>query len=391
MTLRYSLVFLMGVTLFTTAAHSGTPELDACQRLLNAHTYLNPDIKNDGSIRFTSKNKEPKSVQMNLSLKKGKANLKVKKVSDESPSTSTEDIFEQGIYFWMVKGVARLPHPPKKKDILENGFHDFAVPLEPENPKSDQVIFHYRTLNLQDGTRSAILKSFSVVDATGRDLGSEAADALLSEMDSRDIDQAMSHLKYQDHLIPFPTTIPEEIFSKYHRFFVTFYYNPSKRDGHLRELEELYNIETLSQLEKRRRKYRTQNMRRWIMERFARYAVVHIALFSTAPLWIGQLPGSHVTFDDPQPVLAESAPPELAQLTGPTSLKFFWGDEPVDVFLLKNVDDQNSLLLSPVHWDKVDEHNQIELRDHSGNTHIFFVVTLSDGNKALIRLAEPAD
>ncbi len=368
---KWIFAVLIGLVTITVPVRAAVPEGNTCHRLMEDLTYANTDI------------------QLHLDLKEGKANFNIEKTSSaETLTPSIEDTFAQGLYFWMIKGASRLPHPPKKKNILENGFYDVAVPLDPQDRQSHQVIFHYRALNHQNGARSAILKSCSVVDARGRQLGRYSLKSLLRELESTTTPPPFLQLKYNDHLIPFPTIISEEVYLKYHHFFVTFYYNPSQRGGHLRELEDLHDIETLSQLEWRRRKYHRQNMRRWIMERFARYAVVHLALIASTPLWIEKMPGSGIFFRSPQPVVTEAVPPALAQITGPTSLNYFFDGQPVEIFLLKNADDQYSLLLSPAHWDKVNASNQIKLTDSEGQTHSFFVVTLSDGNKALIRLTE---
>ena len=386
------ILHFIGVVMLTTSAHATSPGVDACRALIDAHLYQSGNAADTETTTVSSKPKTPKNVQLNLTIKDGKAVFKPKKVAaDKRPLPPLEEAFEQGLYFWLVKGVSRLPHPPKKKNVVENGFLDIAVPLTPGDSKSDLVIFHYRALNQQDGTRSAILKSFSLSDSRGRELGRKSATGFLNDLESTSTDQAYAELKIKNQRIPFPLEITEDVFKKYHHFFVAFFYNPSQRDGYLRKLEDLHDVETLAQLERRRRHFHRQNMRRWVMERFARYAVVHLALIASTPLWIDKMPGSQMLFPDPQPVIAESVPPELAQVTGPTSLNFSLDGENVEVFVLKNSEDQFSLLLSPAHWDKIDENNQIQLMDSEGQEHTYFVVTLSDGNKALIRLADPMD
>lgn len=385
-------LLLLGVAMSATPSQATSSDVDACRALFEARLYQDQMAAEAEPAIAPPKPKSQKIVQLNLTIKDGKAVFKPKKVAAERRTLpSVEEAFENGLYFWLVKGVSRLPHPPKKKNVVENGFLDIAVPLTPGDPRSDLVIFHYRALNQQDGTRSAILKSFTLSDARGRELGRKSATGFLKDMESAAKDQAYAELKIKNQRIPFPVKISEDVFKKYHQFFVTFFYNPSQRDGYLRKLEDLHDVETLAQLERRRRYFHRQNMRRWVTERFARYAVVHIALIASTPLWIDKMPGSQVLFPDPQPVIAESVPPELAQMTGPTSLNFSFDGEDVEVFVLKNAEDQYSLLLSPAHWDKIDENNQIQLMDSEGQEHNYFVVTLSDGNKALIRLADPED
>jgi hypothetical protein len=195
---------------------------------------------------------------------KGKHSLGSSVRSKIAQTSLSEQLFTEGLLFYLIKGVGNMPTPPNKNHLVQLRYWDIALPLT-IGGKKHRIIFGYKP-NSDDGLKEVNLKTIKIIDSFGDkvDLDNKAVDEIIA---TARLNPEPSTITIDNQAISFPSVIKDKMVDEFKDFFSEFYKGFDKGRAHPREIESLYSLENRAHLNKYTRRMKISNFLSWLKDR----------------------------------------------------------------------------------------------------------------------------
>lgn len=195
---------------------------------------------------------------------KGKYGLGAKIRKTITQTNLSEQLYSEGLYYYLVKGVGNLPQAPNRKKLVEMGEIDIALPLKINN-ENHRLIVSYEQNNVEGDTYE-VLSSLSMVDSLGQKVPLDSSD-IKNIVKQAHIKGGNVTININRQALTFPSAVDPATVVKFNNFFDEFYTNHSKGQANPREINSLHTVTNQQSLAKYTRKMKMSNKLRFLADR----------------------------------------------------------------------------------------------------------------------------
>jgi len=196
---------------------------------------------------------------------KGKHSFGVRMRETLGQTTLSAQLYTEGLFYYLVKGVGNLPAPPHDKKLVQRGEIEIALPIQ-INGREHRLILQYGALS-SSGIRPEILKSMKLIDHLGRTVDFDGNKIVELAVEAHAENGNYSKITVDNQSVTFPTLIDAKTVAQFNDFFNDFYRDYDKGRANPREIESLYAVNNHAQLKAYEKRMKWQNRRNWLKER----------------------------------------------------------------------------------------------------------------------------
>jgi|GEM_PF-4922751 len=198
---------------------------------------------------------------------KGKYSFGVRVRETLEQTTLSEQLYTEGVLYYLIKGVGNMPTNPKKNDLKYEGKWSIALPIEIAG-ENHRLILDYKS---HDG--EGLLNSMELIDSLGYkvDLNGGSIKNLISQIVAN---SKPSTITINNQALTIPGRIDRQTLEDFKEFFARFSHNPDKTDVSLRDVDELQAINSAAQLNAYIRKIKFWNKVQFVVYQIKKYTPV---------------------------------------------------------------------------------------------------------------------